>query len=233
MQTSAKVAPQSGYRNLVAYKKSEVIQQGVEIFCNRFMGGEPSSSQEGMVAKALRCKQSIIDGSNAAATSASREMEYTSAARDALDELKADVFEYLHQKGVEALDPASAKAQAMRDWSRRHDEWEDWKAVFETRDDITLCNVMLTVISQTSYLLKRLIFSQEEEMRSQSGVRGRMARGRTPPADSDWSKAVFAYLEASENESDLVGRCEKISVEVKKAYEHVAAHRGWSVRVVS
>ncbi len=226
MQSAVRSAPQSGYRSLVAYKKSEVIQQGTEIFCRRFLSEDGGMLAEGMVANALRCKQSIIDGSNAASTSAARELEYTSAARDALDELKGQVFEYLRLKGEEALEPSSAKAQAMRDWSRRHDEWEDWKPVFESRDDITLCNVMLTVISQTSYLLKRLIFSQEEDMRT--GGAGR-ERGRASRDDS-LSKALYIFLDAAATQEELDAKCEKARAEIAKCRDSVAARRGWLVR---
>ena len=218
--------PQSGYRSLVAYKKSEVIQQGTEIFCRRFLSEGFTSLAEGMVANALRCKQSIVDGSNAAATSASRELEYTNAARDALDELKNQIFAYLHEKGVEPLDPASSKAQAMRDWSRRHDEWEAWRVVFESRDDITLCNVMLTVVSQTSYLLKRLIFSQEEDLRTYPAGKDRPATPRPPMRDEVWGKAIYSFLDAASTPEDLNARMERIIAEAHTCRDSIAVRRG-------
>lgn len=218
--------PQSGYRSLVAYKKSEVIQQGTEIFCRRFLENAPASRAEGMIANALRCKQSIVDGSNAAATSASRELEYTNAARDALDELKNQIFAYLNDKGVEPLDPANPKAQAMRDWSRRHDDWESWRIVFETRDDITLCNVMLTVVSQTSYLLKRLIFSQEEDMRTYPEGKERPNVVRAPMRDEVWSKAIYSFLDAATNKDELSARVERIIAEAHTCRDAIITRRG-------
>ena len=219
--------PQSGYRSLVAYKKSEVIQQGTEIFCRRFLSDASVSHQaEGMIANALRCKQSIVDGSNAAATSASRELEYTNAARDALDELKGQLFAYLRDKGVEPLDPSSAKAQAMRDWSRRHDDWESWRIVFETRDDVTLCNVMLTVVSQTSYLLKRLIFSQEEDIRTYPEGKERPVVTRAPMRDEVWSKAIYSFLDAATNLDELSARVERIIAEAHTCRDAIITRRG-------
>lgn len=223
---SRAAVPQSGYRSLVAYKKSEVIQQGTEIFCRRFLSDAPASQAEGMIANALRCKQSIVDGSNAAATSASRELEYTNAARDALDELKNKIFGYLHDKGVEPLDPASSKAQAMRDWSRRHDDWESWRVVFETRDDVTLCNVMLTVVSQTSYLLKRLIFSQEEDMRTYPDGKDRPVVARAPMRDEVWSKAIYSFLDAATNLDELNTRVERIIAEAHTCRDAITTRRG-------
>ena len=218
--------PQSGYRSLVAYKKSEVIQQGVEIFCRRFLSDAPSSLAEGMVANALRCKQSIVDGCNAAATSASREIEYTNAARDALDELKNQIFTYLRDKDVEPLDPSDSKAQAMRDWSRRHDDWDSWRVVFETRDDVTLCNVMLTVVSQTSYLLKRLIFSQEEDLRTSQTGKDRPSVTRTQMRDEVWGKAIYSFLDASANLEELDARVERIVAEAHTCRDSIVTRRG-------
>lgn len=218
--------PQSGYRSLVAYKKSEVIQQGTEIFCRRFLSKGPSSMAEGMVANAIRCKQSIVDGSNAAATSAAREIEYTSAARDALDELKGQLFAYLRDRHVEPLEPSSAKAQAMRDWSRRHDDWESWRVVFESRDDITLCNVMLTVVSQTSYLLKRLIFSQEEEMKTFADGRDRPAIARAPMRDEVWSKAIYSFLDTAGSIDELNALVDRIVAEAHTCRDAIMTRRG-------
>ncbi len=225
--TSIRAAvPQSGYRSLVAYKKSEVIQQGTEIFCRRFQADSPASQSEAMIANALRCKQSIVDGSNAASTSASRELEYTNAARDALDALKKQFFTYLHDKGVEPLDPANPKAQAMRDWSRRHDDWDSWRVVFETRDDITLCNVMLTVVSQTSYLLKRLIFSQEEDLRTYPDAKDRPSVVRAPMRDEVWGKAIYSFLDAAANIDELNSRVERIIAEAHTCRDAIVTRRG-------
>lgn len=224
--TSRTGMPQSGYRSLVAYKKSEVIQQGIEIFCRRFLSDAPSSLAEGMVANALRCKQNIVDGSNAAATSATREIEYTNAARDALDELKNQIFAYLRDKNVEPLDPSDSKAQAMRDWSRRHDDWESWRVVFETRDDITLCNVMLTVVSQTSYLLKRLIFSQEEDLRSSQNGKDRPVVSRAQMRDEVWGKAIYSFLDSSANLEELDARVERIIAEAHTCRDSIVTRRG-------
>ena len=225
--TSIRTAvPQSGYRSLVAFKKSEVIQQGTEIFCRRFLADAPASQSEGMVANALRCKQSIVDGCNAAATSATRELEYTNAARDALDALKNQLFAYLHDKGVEPIDPSTSKAQAMRDWSRRHDDWESWRIVFETRDDVTLCNVMLTVVSQTSYLLKRLIFSQEEDMRAFPDGKDRPAVKRAPMRDEVWGKAIYSFPDAAADMEELNSRVERVIAEARTCRDAIVTRRG-------
>lgn len=61
------ILPHSGYRKLIAYKKSEVIYQGTVVFCRRFLDGRRDRTVDQMVQAARSCKQNIAEGSAAAA----------------------------------------------------------------------------------------------------------------------------------------------------------------------
>ena len=62
------ILPHGGYRNLLTYKKSDVIYQGTVIFVTRFLQrGDRTIDQ--MVQAARSGKQNIVEGSEASATS--------------------------------------------------------------------------------------------------------------------------------------------------------------------
>lgn len=63
------VLPHSGYKKLIAYKKSEAIYQGTVLFCRRFLPAHGDRTVDQMVQAARSCKQNIVEGSSASGTS--------------------------------------------------------------------------------------------------------------------------------------------------------------------
>ena len=81
------VLPHGGYRNLVAYKKSEIVYQGTALFCRRFLPPKGDRTVDQMTQTARSCKQNIAEGSAASGTSKETELKLTNVARATLDEL--------------------------------------------------------------------------------------------------------------------------------------------------
>jgi hypothetical protein len=74
------IPPHGGYRELVSYRKSEIVYDATVCFCGRFLDKRDRIYDQ-MVQAARSGKQSIVEGSMASATSKESEIELTNVAR--------------------------------------------------------------------------------------------------------------------------------------------------------
>jgi four helix bundle protein len=95
------VLTHGGYRNLIVYRKSEVIYQGTVVFCRRFLPQYGDRTVDQMIQAARSCKQNIAEGSAASGTSKETEIKLTNVARATLDELFEDYLDYLKSHGAD------------------------------------------------------------------------------------------------------------------------------------
>ena len=128
------VLPHGGYRNLIVYRKSDVIYQGTVVFCRRFLPSHGDRTVDQMTQAARSCKQNIAEGSAASGTSKETEIKLTNVARATLDELLEDYLDYLKSHGASEWDATSEKKTAARDFAKSHAEWSDWKPFFDSRE---------------------------------------------------------------------------------------------------
>ena len=87
--------PKTGnYRELLSYRKAEVIYDFTFRFCERFFArGDRTIDQ--MVQGARSGKQNIVEGSKASVTSTESELKLTNVARASLEELLNDYEDFL------------------------------------------------------------------------------------------------------------------------------------------
>ena len=86
------ILPHGGYRELLTYRKSDIIFQGTVVFTRRFLHqGDRTIDQ--MVQAARSGKQNIIEGSEASATSKETEIKLTNVAKASLEELLEDYLD--------------------------------------------------------------------------------------------------------------------------------------------
>ena len=154
------VLPHGGYKKLIVYRKSDVIYEGTVLFCKRFLPSRGDRTVDQMIQAARSCKQNIAEGSAASGTSKETELKLTNVARATLDELMEDYCDYLKSNSMQEWKQDCEKAVAARDYAKSHNDWVDWKEIFETRPAETLANLMLTLCNQTSYMLWRMIERQ-------------------------------------------------------------------------
>jgi four helix bundle protein len=74
-----------GYRNLITFKKAEIIYDGTVYFCNRFLKKYDRTIDQ-MVRAARSGKQNIAEAIIASATSKETEIKLTNVARASLEE---------------------------------------------------------------------------------------------------------------------------------------------------
>ena len=94
------VLPHGGYKNLIVYRKSDVVYEGTAAFCRRFLPAHGDRTVDQMIQAARSCKQNIAEGSSASGTSKETELKLTNVARATLDELMEDYLDYLKRNGL-------------------------------------------------------------------------------------------------------------------------------------
>ena len=220
--------PHGGYRKLFAYRKSETVYQGTVVFCRRFLPARGDRTVDQMVQAARSCKQNIAEGSAAAGTSKETEIRLTGVARASLDELREDYLDRLKAAGQEPWPADDARAVAARERAKSNPDWEDWREVFETRPEDTLCNIMLVLCHQTHALLSGMIRRQEEEFRKFGGIRERMHAARAEARAEEWDRAMYSRLDLADNEAELARRAADMRAAVDRAAGAIRLRKGWS-----
>ncbi len=221
------VLPHSGYKKLIAYKKSEAIYQGTVLFCRRFLSAHGDRTVDQMVQAARSCKQNIVEGSSASGTSKETELKLTNVARASLDELLEDYLDWLKSHGETEWPRGDTRKTAAREFARNHPDWETWKPFFETRPPETLCNLQIVLIQQTKYLLDRMIRRQEEDFKQHGGIRERMHAARTAARGSAWSAGLRDWLSSADTPEELAHRLEDARRQLDRAAWSVRKQKGW------
>lgn len=222
------VLPHGGYRNLIVYKKSDVIYEGTVMFCRRFLPAHGDRTLDQMTQAARSCKQNIAEGSAASGTSKETEIKLTNVARATLDELIEDYLDWLKSHNAAVWPASDEKAKAARDFAIKNSEWEAWKPFFENRPPETLANLMLTLCHQTRYMLDKMLARQEEDFKKFGGVRERMHAARTAARAEEWDKGLYSRLDGAKTVEELDALAAEIRSAVSRATASIKRRKGWA-----
>jgi len=172
------IPPHGGYRELLCYRKAEVVYDLTFRFCERFLRcGDRTVDQ--MIQAARSGKQNILEGSKASGTSKQTELKLTNVARASLEELLADYQDYLRTRGHALWAKDSKEALFIRRLGRRPAEsYETYRTFIETRPATVVANIALCLIHQTNYLLDHHLRGLEQAFLTDGGLRERMTRAR-------------------------------------------------------
>lgn len=221
------VLPHGGYKKLLVYRKSDVVYEGTVVFCRRFLPPRGDRTVDQMVQAARSCKQNIAEGSSASGTSKETEIKLTNVARATLDELMEDYLDYLKRNNLAEWSADDQRASFARDYAKKHNDWCDWREIFETRPAETLANLMLTICNQTSYMLGHMIERQEADFKKFGGVRERMHAARTAARAEDFSRGIYSRLAAAATSEELAKTADLIRNEIDRISASIARKRGW------
>ena len=219
--------PHGGYRKLIAYRKSETLYQGTVVFCRRFLPPHGDRTVDQMVQAARSCKQNIAEGSAAAGTSSETEIKLTGVARATLDELREDYLDRLRASGNEPWGTDDERLKAARTFAKGHPDWDDWREIFETRPEETLCNLMIVLCHQEYALLTGMIKRQEEVFRKNGGIRERMHAARTEARAEEWDKAMYSRLDLAKTPEELSQRASDMRAALERAVLSISHRKGW------
>ena len=98
--TEGFIPPHGGYKELLSYKKAQIVYDATVRFCERYIRKNDRTYDQ-MVQAARSGKQNIVEGSQASGTSKKMEIKLTSVARASLEELLEDYRDFLRTRGLE------------------------------------------------------------------------------------------------------------------------------------
>ena len=221
------VLPHGGYKNLIVYRKSDTIYEGTVVFCRRFLPAHGDRTVDQMVQAARSCKQNIAEGSSASGTSKETEIKLTNVARATLDELKEDYLDFLKSHNLVEWPTSDKRLVFARDFAKAHSDWDDWREIFATRPAETLANLMLTICSQTSYMLARMIERQEADFKKFGGVRERMHAARTAARSEEFEKGLYSHLAAATSADELSAKAAALRRKIDQTVWSLRRKNGW------
>lgn len=167
----------SNYKNLISYRKVDIIFQITYFFCNKFLArGDRTIDQ--MIQAARSGKQNIVEGCAAAPTSAKTEIKLVNVAKASLKELLEDYEDYLKTRGCRQWENGSIEYETMRKIGRSIDSAEYYMRLISTRPPETIANIAIILLNQADYLLFRQLERLSKDFIENGGFSERMARLR-------------------------------------------------------
>ena len=221
------ILPHGGYKSLLTYKKSIIILEGTICYCRRFLRLSDRTVDQ-MTQAARSCKQNIVEGSEAAATSKKTELHLTNVARASLEELLEDYRDQLRSHQLAPWNLDEKRTKRVRDYCAAHSDWTEYEKIFESRSLEELCNLQICQIFQEQRLLKKQIAYLAEDFKKHGGLSERMSAVRYGERSDGWAEKIYDYLHAAESPSDLTARTSEVIQRVKACQALSAKHHGWS-----
>lgn len=166
-----------GYRKLRAFQLSEIICDLSMIFAKKFV--RSGSRTRDQIEQAARSgKQNIAEGSEASRTSKESEIKLTNVAKASLEELLLDFGDHLRQNNLSMWGKENPRTLRLREYLKSEEFMQNPTRFAERMNAEEYCNLMITLINQTTYLLRRLIDRQQQQFLEYGGIREQMYRAR-------------------------------------------------------
>lgn len=167
-----------GYRNLITYKKAEIIYDGTIHFTGRAFRKYDRTIDQ-MVQAARSGKQNIAEASMASATSKETEIKLTNVARASLEELKIDFEDFLRINKMQFWPKEHPYVIRLRELNKiPNPAYDTFKKGIEHESLEISANVIIGLIKVVSYLLNNQIKSLEAAFLKEGGLRERMTKAR-------------------------------------------------------
>ncbi len=177
MKAATFLPPGGGYRSLRAYRLAEIIHDLTVLFTDRYIGCG-SRTKDQMVQAARSGKQNIAEGSMASVTSKETEIKLTNVAKASLEELLLDYEDYLRQHSLAKWDKDHPRIKSLRTYlTTDHFMTDPFRYAMRLNAE-EYCNLCMTLINQTTYLLRRLLEKQQEQFLKTGGIKELMYNAR-------------------------------------------------------
>jgi four helix bundle suffix protein len=172
------IPPHGNYRELLSYRKAEIVYDVTFEFCDRFLAKRDRTIDQ-MIQAARSGKQNILEGSKASKTSSEVEIKLTNTARASLEELLDDYHDFLRARRLALWGKNSREAQFVRRLGANPDvTYAQYQEFCETRPPEVVANIAICLIHQTNYLLDQQMRRLERDFLNDGGFRERMTRAR-------------------------------------------------------
>ena len=175
------IKPQGDHRNLICYRKAELIYDITYHFAySAFERGNRTIDQ--MVQAARSGKQNIIEGNADMGTSIEMGIKLINIAKASFKELLADYEDYLRVNSYEQWGANSDKFIAMRKLGTDGSN-QSISDIAKSRPLDTVANMAIILLKQEDYLLHKLLYSLSEQFLKDGGFKERMHRMRVEQRD--------------------------------------------------
>ena len=169
MNDAILIKSQGDHRNLICYRKAELIYDITYHFANlAFARGDRTIDQ--MVQAARSGKQNIVEGNADAETSIEMGIKLINVAKASLKELLTDYEDYLRVNGYELWREDSDKFIAMRKLGVEGSS-QSILDIAKSRSLDTVANMAIILLKQEDYLLHKLLTSLSEQFLDEGGKR--------------------------------------------------------------
>ena len=157
------IPPHGNYRELLSYRKAEVVYDLTYRFCQRFLAKTDRTIDQ-MIQAARSGKQNIVESSKASGTSKEMEIKLIGVARASLEGVLADYRDILRVRDLPFWEKDSREARFVRRLgSDPHVTYEDYREFCETRPLQVVANIAICLIHQANYLLDQQIRRLERD----------------------------------------------------------------------
>jgi len=197
------IPPHGNYRELLSYRKAEIVYDVTFKFCDRFLAKRDRTIDQ-MIQAARSGKQNILEGSKASRTSTEMEIKLTNTARASLEELLDDYHDFLRARTLSQWEKDSREAQFVRRLGANPDvTYAQYQEFCETRPAEVVANIAICLIHQTNYLLDQQIRRLERDFLNDGGFRERMTRARLQQRRPDAATGSYRAPKKRQTQGDL------------------------------
>ena len=166
------------YKNLLSFKKAEIIYDGTVFFCKRFYPKDYRTTDQ-MVQAARSGKQNIAEASIASGTSKEIEIKLTNVARASLEELLNDYRDFLRTNKLKEWEKSHAYVKRLRELNKiPNATYETFRKGIENESPEICANVLIGLIRVATYLLTKQLKQLETAFLQEGGLRERMTNAR-------------------------------------------------------
>jgi four helix bundle protein len=116
------IPPHGNYRELLSYRKAEIVYDLTYRFCHRFLARTDRTIDQ-MIQAARSGKQNIVEGTKASGTSKEMEIKLIGVARASLEELLSDYCDFLRVRDFPIWDKDSPRG-SIYPATRKRSPWD-------------------------------------------------------------------------------------------------------------
>ena len=166
------------YTELRFYKRSDVLYQLTQVFCQRYLPRYGDHTVDQMVQAARSTKQNIAEGSTDGQTSTETELKLLGVARGSNQELLEDYQDYLKRKGMTEWFGRNERFDRLHLFCKEHTLWDDYRPLMEHMNDEELANMAICLCHQVDKAMAKYIELKDREFTTEGGIRERMTAAR-------------------------------------------------------
>lgn len=169
----------ANYRSLHIYQKAEVLVIITDIFCKRFLPRYGDRTVDQMNQAARSGKQNIVEGCEAAMTSAETEVKLVNVGRASFQELREDYEDYLKKNTLPIWDKTHLRFNKMLAFCRKNNTFDSYRPLAEKCSAEEFCNMALTLCHITDKMFASYLKHLEQRFLEEGGIKERMHSART------------------------------------------------------